>query len=155
MKEGYDLLSVGPFRRNGNFIPTLSFFNTIVSRESMFYFQSSCQVRDCFAWKKILCETSNKDQRTAWRWCNDSGGDMPKKNIKKTDLRSQIGFLFISTFERCYYSKDLLHSNSVLQYRSKSQYFSIFRNFRKFFATAKEAPEEIQLTFLPLWLLCE
>jgi hypothetical protein len=66
---------------------------------------------------------------------------MPKKRYK-TDLRSQIGFLFISTFLKGYYSKDLLHSNSVLQYRSKSQYFSIFRNFRKFFATAK-APEEI------------
>jgi hypothetical protein len=37
---------------------------------------------------------------------NDSGSrDMPEKRYKKNDLRSQIGFLFISTFERCYYSK--------------------------------------------------
>jgi hypothetical protein len=35
MKEGYDLLSVGPFRRNGNFIPSTLVFNTIVSRESV------------------------------------------------------------------------------------------------------------------------
>jgi hypothetical protein len=48
-------------------------------------------------------------------------GDLPKKKDKEeTDLRSQIGFFFISIFLKgAIIQKDLLHSNSVLQYRSK------------------------------------
>jgi hypothetical protein len=55
---------------------------------------------------KTLCETQNKDcsvQPDADVTIVEAG--TPKKRYKKTDLRSQIGFLFISTFERCYYSK--------------------------------------------------
>jgi hypothetical protein len=63
MKEGYDL-SVGPFRRNGNFT-FYSCFNTIVSRESVFFtFKAHVKLgtvlHEGWQWKSFVKRSATK-----------------------------------------------------------------------------------------------
>jgi hypothetical protein len=58
MKEGYDLLSVGPFRRNGNFIPSTLVLIRSFQRTSVFYFKAHVKLGTVLheVIVKILCE---------------------------------------------------------------------------------------------------